>query len=242
MKEKLILVFILLYSIRTMCDSSINREILCNRVEGKIVVDGIINEPAWKKAIPINFFKIVSLDEPLFSTMAYCLYDKNYIYFAFVCKDRDIWATLKNRDSQLWDQDIVEIFLKFDYSDDSFYEFQISPKNTVLDAFVLRRLREKMFTRFAEWNCAGFKSAVKVKGTLNNWLDDDDCWCVEVAIPFKSLLSNGRTPAKNDVWLINLGRYDYSVYFEKGFETSTSSAITKFDFHRYEEWSFLKFN
>ncbi|MCM8821529.1 MAG: carbohydrate-binding family 9-like protein [Candidatus Omnitrophica bacterium] len=242
MIKKLSFVLVLLYAIRSMCDSSINREILCNRVEGKIVVDGIINEPAWEKAVPLNFVKIVSLDEPIFATMAYCLYDKNYIYFAFFCQDRDIWATLKNRDSQLWDQDVVEIFLKPDSSDDSFYEFQISPKNTVLDAFVLRRLREKMFTRFAEWNCAGLKSSVKIKGTLNNWFDDDNFWSVEVAIPFKSLLSNGRMPARNDVWLINLGRYDYSVYLEKGFETSTSCPIKKFDFHRYEEWSFLKFN
>ncbi|MCM8825787.1 MAG: carbohydrate-binding family 9-like protein [Candidatus Omnitrophica bacterium] len=206
------------------------------------MVDGIINEPAWEKAVPINFVKIVSLDEPVSSTTAYCLYDKKYIYFAFICRDKDIWLTLKTRDSQLWDQDVVEIFLKTDCSGDWFYEFQVSPKNTVLDAFVSRSLREKMFFRFAEWDCTGLKSATKLKGTLNNWFDEDDFWSVEVAIPFKSLLSNGRMPATNDVWLINLGRYDYSVYLEKGFEASTSCPIKKFDFHRYEEWSFLKFN
>ncbi|MCM8764223.1 MAG: carbohydrate-binding family 9-like protein [Candidatus Omnitrophica bacterium] len=242
MTRKLIFFCFLLYAIRSTGDSPVNGEILCNRVEGRIIVDGNIDEPAWRKAVPISFVKIVSLDKPVSTTMAYCLYDDRCIYFAFACNDRDIWATLKNRDSQLWDQDVVEIFLKPDFFDDSFYEFQVSPRNIVLDAFILRRFREKMFWRFTEWNCAGFKSATRINGTLNNWLDEDNSWKIEISIPFKALLSDGRVPARNDVWLVNFGRYDYSVYLENGFEVSTSCAIKKFDFHRYEEWSRLKFN
>jgi len=220
-----------------------NPEILCNRTTERIIIDGKIDESAWGTATEMKMVKIVSLTEPVSTTIAYCLYDEKYLYFAFICFDKDIWAKYRLRDSQLWLEDVVEIFIKPDPSDNPYYEFQVSPANTVLDAYLATRATTgNMFFRFTEWNCSGFKSAVKIKGTLNKWIDMDELWTVEVAIPFNSLPSLKKFPSKNDRWLFNLARYDYSVYLHDGSEVLTVSPIKKFDFHRYEEWCILKFN
>ncbi|MCX7706239.1 MAG: carbohydrate-binding family 9-like protein [bacterium] len=218
---------------------------LCNRAQGKIKIDGNIDEAAWKYANEMNMIRIISLDRPVSETKVYSLYDDKYIYFAFMSYDTDIWTTNINskRDSQLWLEDAVEIFLKPNVSEDTYYEFQISPKNVILDVFLANSLRPgNMFFRFAEWNCSGLRSATRIKGTLNRWNDTDEYWTCEVAIPFSDLPSVKDPPVKGDTWLFNVARYDYSIYLKKGVEVLSFSRITKLEFHDFNEWAFLKFN
>ncbi|HOC03709.1 MAG: hypothetical protein BWX89_00637 [candidate division TA06 bacterium ADurb.Bin131] len=217
-------------------------EIVCNRAHGKIIVDGWLNEPAWKNAEKIDFVRIISFEKPDMETKAFCLYDDEYLYIGFIMYDMDIWGIYEKRDSLLYDEDVVEVFLKPNLSKDPYYEFEVSPRNIVLDAYLGNRtLAGNMFLRFAKWNCPGLKTAVKVKGTLNNWEDIDEYWSVEIAIPFRSLPSLKKAPLPDDIWLINLGRYDYSIYQKNINEVTTCSPITKFDFHRYEEWRFIRY-
>ncbi|MGC8805578.1 MAG: carbohydrate-binding family 9-like protein [Candidatus Ratteibacteria bacterium] len=216
--------------------------VACNRAQTAIVIDGNLDEKEWKNAVALELVRIISLEQPVSKTIAYCLYDGQYLYFAFKCYDMDIWATYEKRDAPLYEEDVVEVFFKPDSSKNSYYEFEVSPKNVILDALIGERtLTGNMFFRFAKWNCSGLKSAVKIKGTLNRWDDIDQYWTVEIAIPFKSLPTVKKSPVPGDEWLFNVCRYDYSIYLEKGVETLTYSPITKFDFHRYEEWRILKF-
>ncbi|MCM8805867.1 MAG: carbohydrate-binding family 9-like protein [Candidatus Omnitrophica bacterium] len=238
--------FLIFFPVWAFCqgiqDEKTMPEILCRSTTGEIKIDGNLDESDWKNAESVEFVKIISLEKPVSRTIAYCLYDRKYLYVAFKCYDRDIWATYQKRDQPLYQEDVVEIFFKPDFSKDSYYEFEFSPKNIILDAFVGKRaLAGNMFFRFAQWNCIGLKSSVKIKGTLNDWSDIDDYWTIEIAIPFQSLPSIKKIPEKGDIWLFNLARYDYSIYVEDGMELVTAGRITKFDLHRYQEWCFLKF-
>ncbi len=220
------------------------KEIVCKRTKGKIVIDGRLDEPEWKDAVQIDFVKIVSLEKPNMETKAFCLYDNDYLYVGFIAYDMDIWATYKKRDSRLYEEDVMEVFIKPDLFKDSYYEFEFSPRNVILDVYLYlgkKALAGNMFFRFAQWNCQGLKSAIKIKGTLNNWEDIDEFWTGEIAIPFRSLPSIKKTPSPNDIWLFNLGRYDYSIYQKDVSEITSCSFITECDFHRYEEWCFLRF-
>jgi hypothetical protein len=96
--------------------------------------------------------------------------------------------------------------------------------------------------RWSKWNCESLKLGVEIKGTLNNWKDKDEYWQLEVAVPFRDLPTlGGQIPESGDTWLFHLARYDYSVYLPEGVELSSSSPLSKVDFHRYEDWLPLKF-
>lgn len=235
---------ILLFSMMAWCQEVNQRQYyLCNRAPGKIVIDGNINEPSWKVAGEMEMLRIISLDKPESETRVYGLYDDKCLYFAFISHDKDIWATYKKRDSQLWMEDAVEIFLKPCISEDLYYEIQISPANVILDAFLANNNRPgNMFGRFTQWDCSKLKSAVRIKGTLNRWNDTDEFWVCEVAIPFKDLPSLKVPPVKGDVWLFNVTRYDYSIYLLNGVEVLSFSHIRKLEFHDLKEWAFLKFD
>ncbi|MCM8815957.1 MAG: carbohydrate-binding family 9-like protein [Candidatus Omnitrophica bacterium] len=246
MKNKLKNVFFVFFIFPAMIWSdeiSQRQYYICNRVSDKIIIDGKIDEPAWKIANEMEMITIISLDKPESGTKIYSLYDDKYLYFAFICYDKDIWATYTRRDSELWLEDTVEIFFKPNISKNSYYEIQISASNVKLDAFLANNNRPgNMFKRFTQWNCPGLKSAVKIKGTLNKWDDVDELWTCELAIPFKDLPSVEKFPKKGDVWLFNVTRYDYSVYLPKGVEVLSFSPIKKLEFHDFEQWALLKFN
>lgn len=245
-KEKLfICVFLVLFfCFQKISIAEINgtKEIICKRTSSKIVIDGVLDEPDWKRAMEIEFVRLISFERPHAKTKAYCLYDDRYLYLGFLAYDSDIWATYEKRDSLIYLEDVVEVFIKPYMAKDPYYEFEVSPKNVVLDGFIGRDSRAgNMFLRFLEWNCKGLKSAVKIKGTLNDWKDVDEYWCVELAIPFASLPTIKKSPSESDVWLINLTRCDYSISQKESVEYSSCSFLTKVNFHKSDEWRFLRF-
>jgi hypothetical protein len=215
----------------------------CVFTQSKIVIDGVFDEPDWQKAERIQLVKLVTLEEPAEKTEVQLMYDSEYLYVAFTAYDTDIWAICTERDAPLYMEDALEVFLKPASQKDPYYEFEVSPKNVVLDAYLGKRLQiGNMFTRWTQWNCKGLKTAVRINGTLNDWTDRDQSWTLEMAIPFKDLPSlEGRTPAHGDVWLFNVARSNYSIGIPDGQECTTYARITKFDFHRYEEWVNLVF-
>lgn len=171
------------------------------------------------------------------------LWDDNYFYVGFKAYDKDIFSYYTERDSVTCDEDVLEVFIKPDLEREPYYNFEINALNTVYDACNIKKnAGGKRMHRWKRWNCEGFKSAVTIKGTLNNWEDVDEYWILEVAIPFAGLPTlKGKTPKPGDIWLFHLARYDYSVYLPDGVETSSSAHYTEFNFHHWEDWSRLRF-
>lgn len=216
----------------------------CGFIDEPIIVDGVLDELVWQQALPMGLVLPVSHAEPISKTEAKLLWDKNYLYVGFKAHDKDIWSYLAERDSLTCSEDVLEVFIKPDADKDGYYNFEINALNTVYDAFNLKRnAGGSDHHRWSRWNCEGLKSAVSIKGTLNDPNDVDEYWCLEVAVPFAGLPSlAGRTPENGDVWKFHLARYDYSIYLPEGVELSSCAPFTKVDFHRYEDWRELRFS
>lgn len=212
----------------------------CFYTNEKIKIDGLLNESSWKKAKTLNFIIPVTHKKPVSKTDAKVLWDDKYLYVGFKAYDKDIYSYYKNRDDQTCREDVLEVFFKTDLKKEPYYNFEINALGTVYDAFNIKRGVDEH--RWAQWNCKGLKSAVYIKGTLNNWRDIDDYWQLEVAIPFSSLETlKGKVPKPGDIWMFHLARYDYSVYLPEGVELSSCAALSKVNFHLYEDWIQLKF-
>lgn len=219
---------------------------VCHFTTGKIVVDGVINEPAWEKADKIEFYllppKEGKFKRPTSPTIARLLWDNNYLYIAMEAKDADIWGTIEGRDGPLWSEDVLEIFVKPRQDSFQYYEFEFGPKGALLDIFFPSRgLKSFAMKRWAPLFNPPIKHAVKINGTLNNWRDRDEGWTLEVAIPFDAFSETTKTPPRvGDKWRFGLCRYDYSVYLE-AIEYSSSAQLSRVDFHLYEDYDILSF-
>ena len=211
----------------------------CRFTEVPIVIDGKCDDAAWEQAVVIDSFAI-PWDEAAKvrkATRARLLWDREHLYVAADMDDADLYADITEHDGNTWENDVFEAFLKPAADKPAYYEFHVTPANTVFDLFLPRRGHVGRFKREGEFNIA---SAVDRRGTLGVWNDEDKGWSVEMRIPWESFMRTGGRPDPGDEWRFALCRYDFDVEHESP-ELSTMAPLTKRDFHRHADYAGLKF-
>ena len=225
----------------------VTRTLKCHWARGRITIDGRIEERSWQAAQKVeNFVCFWEKRRGRTQTTARLLWDNSYLYFAAEMEDSDLYATVKERNGQTWDNDVFELFFKPVVEKDNrfplqYYEFQVNALNTHLELFLPSR-GAGGYGRFAPLTKLGMESAVRLlgKSTLNDYTDRDEGWVVEGRIPWRAFKAAGGRPQPGTKWKVALCRYDYSVAFERPDLTSTAP-LTYPDFHRYEDYNELEF-
>jgi hypothetical protein len=182
---------------------------------------------------PSNAFVDIVTGAPAwFDTRVTLLWDEEYLYFDFIAEETHVWATLTERDSKLYEENDLEIFIA---GKDAYYEFEINSLNVIYEVFwiwkdvhrpggpywgrpefdpatqrtmVLDGVGGHVHERgerwgFLDWDMPGLLHTVH--------LEPDYGWSAEVAIPWSSLalLADGRSlpPKPGDVWRIDCSRF-----------------------------------
>jgi hypothetical protein len=103
------------------------------RTPGPIVIDGDLDKPAWREAERSSrFVDMVSGEPALYDTRVACLWDDERFYVAYWVEEPQVRATLTVRDSFVWNDNDVELFVA---GDDCYYELELNALNTVYEAF-----------------------------------------------------------------------------------------------------------
>jgi hypothetical protein len=162
------------------------------RIEKNIELTGRLTDPAWQSAPEIDIAYEIQPGENTPSTQkttAKILYNNEYIYAGFVCRDTDMHqlrANVSDRD-KIFNDDWVGFFLDTYGDKQRMYEFIVNPLG--IQADLLRSGNNEDASWDAIWQSSGFVS--------------DSLWSVEMAIPLKSI----RFPSeKEQNWIILLGR------------------------------------
>jgi hypothetical protein len=186
------------------------KRVVVPKLQGPIKVDGDLSEPVWAKAAVLQpFFNNDGSGREREHTEVRIWHDDQALYLGWKCRDVDIQATLTNRDSQFWDEEVVEFFVT-PKELNRYFELQWNPLNGVFDAIIANDLDEKGVSKEfrGDWGytARGMTSAVKVKGTVNDSTDKDEFWQVEIRLPFADL---GRpAPKTKEVWRANFYRFN----------------------------------
>lgn len=162
------------------------------KIDGYINVDGKLDEEFWKNAerVELNYEVQITDNSPaLQKTIAMALYNKDYLYFGFICYDSNpkaIRARITDRD-KIWEDDFVILMLDTYGDNQNAYEVAVNPYGIQGDGMRSGNSEDMRFDFV--WYSAG---------SIN-----DSGWCVEIAIPFKSI----RFPNKqSQEWNIILAR------------------------------------
>ena len=166
------------------------------QVSTPIVVDGILNEPAWQSAPKIGDLVQRQPDTgeaPTERTEVTLLRDEDNLYVGVVAYDSEphrVIGTQMMRDASLNADDRIEILLDTFRDQRSAFYFATNPAGALVDglAFANGQLN-------TEWDAIW-----RVETTRT-----DDGWMAEFAIPFKSL----SFPAGQKVWGFNVARNIY---------------------------------
>lgn len=207
-------------------------------------IDGLAQDACWEDAPLINNFRMgwsKSPDQKLnpLATQAKMVWDRDYLYVWAKLLDRDIQATVTQRDDQTWMDDCFEVFLKPSKDHSGYYEFHVTASNTQMDLYIPERTA-KAYAIYKSSHEFDFQSAAKVDGTLDDRTDVDRGWQVEFKIAWKDFYRTGGKPTEGEVWTYSLCRYDYDRDEQQPRLTSTS-ALTQPSFHRHEEFADIQF-
>lgn len=190
------------------------RGYVCYRAQEPPVVDGRLDEPAWRAAPPTEPFVDIEggvRPPPRFATRARMLWDDRCLYVGAEMVEPDVSGSITARDAVIFKDNDFEIFLDPDGDTRSYVEIEINALGTVWDLLLSRPYREggRAVNR---WDARRMESAVHVDGTTNDPSDRDRGWSVEVAIPWSDLAGTaGRQvpPAQGDRWRINFSRVQW---------------------------------
>ena len=178
----------------------------CHRVHSPVKVDGKLEEPAWRQAALFTDLRLNDgVTRPTAGTEFRAMWDSRNLYLSFVCQDPEIIATVTKRDSGLYDEDCVEVFLSTGGDLRRYFEFELSPRNVQMDASVFPTPDGTDKVVDYGWNCNGLQTATRRDGTGQN-----QRWTIEIAIPFSRIGRDRKPPVAGQTWRANFYRIDYS--------------------------------
>ncbi|MEW6756340.1 MAG: carbohydrate-binding family 9-like protein [Candidatus Latescibacterota bacterium] len=226
-------------------------EYTCWKATGPIVVDGAASEDSWLLAAPMSLWDVRYIESPRphsRPTEARMLWDADNLYVYFRCTDPDVWSVLTERDANLWEDEVVEIFFDPVGEQLNYAEYEVNPLNTVLDLLVTRVPSRQSFF---EWS-PPVSTAIQVGGTLNDHTDTDEYWSMEMALPWQSLVTDmtglvgerGLPPRDGDIWHFNFYRYERlrnASGRETTIEYSAWSPTGEINFHRPDRFGVVQF-
>lgn len=215
-------------------------------------------EKAWEKA-PFSepFIDIEGVLPVTYNTQMKMLWDENYLYIFARLEEPHVWGNLKSRDTIIYLNNDFEVFIDPSPNTEVYAEIEINALNTVWDLLLNKPYRVGGFANF-HWNLDSLKTAVHVDGTLNQHMDKDRGWSVEMAIPMKALieLKNDKRQAikEGDQWRINFSRVQWHHDIVKGKYTRKKVAgklhpehnwvwsnQTQINMHMPENWGIVQF-
>ena len=201
-------------------------------------VDGKLDDAIWRSAPSVRLVGSYDGRATTAETQLRIAWDDRHLYVAFYAVDSDLWGTLKNKDDAIYNEDACEVFIDADGDGKSYNELQVSPHNVNFDAAFVAR-RSDLATAM-KWE-SGMKTAVFLKGTIDDNSDRDEYWSAEMQIPLNQLSSVPRLPPqKGDKWRFNAYRLEHLKRREQ-IEGQAFSPLFVGDFHHLPRFGWLVF-
>jgi hypothetical protein len=229
---------------------------VCHRAVHAVVVDGKLDEPAWRYAPWTDFFVDIEGEarpKPRLATRAKMLWDDEYFYIAAELEEPHVWGTLREHDQIVFHDNDFEVFIDPDGDTREYYEIEINALGTIFDLFLERTYLDGGPAHH-EWDLKGLKAAVSVDGTLNDPADLDRGWSLELALPWRSLAEYANRPAPprdGDVWRVNFSRVEWrhrtiDGRYEKVPDTREDNWVWspqgQINMHVPEHWGYVRFS
>ena len=199
------------------------------------------------------------------------LWDDDNLYVGFWVEEPFVEATLTERDSPIYNDNDVEVFIA---GRDAYYEFEINALGTIYEVFFVWDDAMAMFPElsreasgarpwngvdftdhprggrvgFWEWDFPGLRTAVAIDGTLNDNTDRDRGWTVELVLPWEGMrrLADGRSlpPSDGDTWRMSFSRFNQYKEASPAIDSSgwTMSPHGVWDSHIPELFPYIRFS
>ncbi len=225
----------------------------CGRVATPPRIDGRLDDQAWRETPWTDAFQDIrgpGQPAPRNQTRVKMAWDDEALYVAAELEESHVWATIRDHDAVMFQDDDFEVFLDPDGDNHEYRELEINALGTTWDLALDRPYKDGGRADNG-WEFPGLETAVHVTGTLNDPSDTDQGWGVEIKIPWHGWMNAGGPPTAGSHWRINFSRVDWPVevidgrYRKRGGEAEDNwvwSPPGIVDMHRPERWGVVQFS
>jgi len=197
--------------------------------------DGV--NPNWGKTDWVDVIRQGTGDNA-YPTKAKVLYSPTGMYFLFTCIDKRLTASLQTDMSDLWNEDVVEVFIQPDEHRPAYFEYELSPLNYELPIMVYNDSGK--LNSWLPFHYAGDRKtrhATVVQGGERKASASAGGWTAEFFIPYKVLRPMADLPpVPGSRWKGNLYRIDYDSS-----QVFYSWSPTRINFHEYSRFGVFAF-
>jgi len=207
-----------------------------------VMIDGVLDEKLWVSAPKSeDFVGLEHCHDQEEMTSFQVGYDDKYLYMAVTAYDTDITASITQDNEPLYKYDsTIEIFIDPKSDGKDYYEFQVNPHNAKWQ-LSLTKPHSQGGNATDPAMIEGLMSAVHINGSLNDTMDTDQSWTVEVAIPWEQLEELTKTEnIVNQELRINVGRVAHDKVTSQA-NYAVWSCAEAFSMHMPERWGWLYF-
>jgi len=195
--------------------TAMRRRYRCQRVSKPIDLSGDQPDAEWA-LLPWSddFRDITGVDilKPVYRTRVRMGWDDDFLYVYAELEEPHVWATIKDKNAVIFEDNDFEIFIDPDADGLNYYEFEINALGTIWELSLPKPYADGGKPNLG-CNIEGLLRRVRIDGTLNDPSDRDRGWSVEVAIPWSGLVAyhnnQAAPPREGDVWRMNFSRVQW---------------------------------
>ncbi|VAW16210.1 hypothetical protein MNBD_BACTEROID01-2446 [hydrothermal vent metagenome] len=173
-----------------------------------------------------------------YTTKVKVLYSETGIYFLFDCEDKKLTSTMRADNMDLYEEDVVEVFLWTEEEFPVYFEYELSPLNYELPIIIPNN--KGRFFGWLPWHYEGERKtrhSTSVRGGAKESGAAVTGWMAEFFIPYKLLAPLKNVPPKPGArWRANMYRIDY----DEGMATFSWQKTEK-TFHDYNSFGTFVF-
>lgn len=231
---------------------------ISHKVQDNFIIDGLALESDWGKAkFSSDFIDIEGVKTPNYKTNFKMLWDDIYLYIYAEIEEPHVWGNLKQRDTVIFYNNDFEVFIDPDGDTHNYYELEVNSLNTQWDLFLTKPYRNGAKV-LDSWDIQNLRTAVNIKGSLNNPSDIDVGWSIEMAIPWQVITeaANHNRPPADEFWRINFSRVNWDFDLTNGKYSRKKDATGKYlpeynwvwspqeviNMHEPERWGYVFFS
>lgn len=206
--------------------------------EADFEVTGDGSAPQWGRTEWLTLTPVAGTAS--YASRAKVLYSDTGMYFLFDCEDRRLTCTMTRDGDDLYEEDVVEVFLWPDPHQVLYFEYEISPLGVELPLLIPNQ--GGIFMGWQPWHYEGarrVRRATAVRGGPKAPMAAVAGWTAEFFIPFALMRGLGRVPpTRGALWQGNLYRIDYDESPATHWAWSPASGS---NFHNYRGFGTLRF-
>jgi hypothetical protein len=214
-----------------------NTDVIIVKKSSDFKVNGEGNAIQWENTDWVSIVQRKGANNT-YQTKAKVLYSETGIYFLFDCQDNKLVSTIKADNEDLWEEDVVEVFLWTNEDFPVYFEYELSPMNFELPIMVPND--KGRFFGWLPWHYDGERKTrheTSIRGGEKKSGANIDGWMAEIFIPYKLLSPLGSVPPKSGIkWRANMYRIDY----DDGMSTFSWQETEK-TFHDYKKFGTFEF-